>query len=150
MRSLPLLFLVAAAAEIISIIWVGNLIGVLPTLLLMLLGGVVGVKLIKSAGTSVAAALRSPVQPASPLANLGGRAAVQSLSGVLFLLPGFFSDLLGLLLFLPAIRKWLGSKFQVDTYTAAEPSKDHRFGPVIEAEAIEITGEIEPLDRSPN
>ncbi|MEI7598613.1 MAG: FxsA family protein [Aestuariivirga sp.] len=150
MRSLPLLFIVAAAAEIMSIIWVGNLIGVLPTLLLMLLGGIVGVKLIKSAGLSVAAALRAPVQPSSPLTNLGGQAAAQSLSGILFLLPGFFSDLMGLMLFLPVVRSWLGSKFRVDTYTATQPSKDHRFGPVIEAEAVEITGEIEPPDRSLN
>jgi len=150
MRSLPLLFIVAAAAEIMSIIWVGNLIGVLPTLLLMLLGGIVGVKLIKSAGLSVAAALRAPVQPSSPLTNLGGQAAAQSLSGILFLLPGFFSDLMGLMLFLPVVRSWLGSKFRVDTYTATQPSKDHRFGPVIEAEAVEVTGEIEPPDRSLN
>ena len=150
MRSLPLLFLVAATAEIMSIIWVGNVIGMLWTLLLMLLGGVVGVNLIKSAGMSVAAALRSPVQPSSPLSKLGGRAAAQSLSGVLFLLPGFFSDMMGLLLFLPVVRRWLGSKFRVDTYTATQPSKDHRFGPVIEAEAVEITGEIEPPDRSLN
>ena len=146
-RSLPLLFLLAVAAEIASIIWVGNLIGVLPTLLLMLLGGVVGVKMIKSAGMSVAAALRSPVQAASPLQALGGRAAAQSLSGVLFLLPGFFSDLLGLLLLLPAVRGWLGSRFRVDTYTAGRPPEDRRFGPVIDAEAIEITGEIEPPER---
>lgn len=150
MRSLPLLFLAAVAAEIISIIWVGNLIGVLPTLLLMLVGGVVGVKLIQSAGSSVAAALRSPVQPASSLTNLGGRAAAQTLSGVLFMLPGFFSDLIGLLLFLPVVRSWLASKYRVDTYSTTKPSKDSRFGPVIDAEAVEITGEIEQTERRPN
>lgn len=142
-RSLPLLFLAALAAEIASIVWVGGLVGVVPTLLLMLLGGVLGVRLIKSAGMSVSAALRGPVQPASPLRGVGGEAAARSVSGLLFLLPGFFSDALGLLLFLPPVRRWLGSKFRVDTYTV-RPSADHRFDRVIEAEAVEITGEIDP------
>lgn len=146
-RSLPLLFLVGAAAEIASIIWVGKLIGVVPTLLLMLLGGMLGIRLIKSAGMSVAAALRSPVQSAAPLKGLGGQAAARTASGILFLLPGFFSDILGLLLFLPPVRLWIGSRFRVETYTAA-PTDGRRFDRVIEAEAVEITGEIEPPDRS--
>lgn len=146
-RSFPLLLLAAAAAEIASIIWVGQLLGVIPTLLLMLLGGVVGVRLIKSAGMSVEAALRSPVQTSTPLKGLGGQAAARTLSGILFLLPGFFSDVLALLLFLPGVRRWIGSAFRVETFTAG-PVQERRYGPVIEAEAIEITGEIEPPDRT--
>lgn len=146
-RSIPLLFLAAAAAEIASIIWVGSLLGVIPTLLLMALGGFVGVRLIKSAGMSVAEALRSPVQTASPLKGLGGKAAARALSGLLFVLPGFFSDALGLLLFVPTVQRWLGSKFRVDTFTSVHPREDRRFDRVIEAEVIEINGEIEPPDR---
>ena len=147
-RSLPLLLLLAAAAEIASIIWMGKLVGVVPTLLLMLLGGVLGIRLIRSAGMSVAAALRSPVQSAAPLKGLGGQAAARTASGVLFLLPGFFSDLLGLLLFLPPVRQWIGSRFRVETFTV-RPADERRFDRVIEAEAVEITGEIEPPNRRP-
>lgn len=143
LRYLPLLLLAALAAEIASIIWVGSLIGVIPTLLLMFLGGFVGVRLIRTAGTSLADALRSPVQPASPLRNLGGRAAAQSLSGLLFLLPGFFSDLLGLLLFLPAARRWMGMMFRVDTHTMRAAPPDQGFGQVIDVETVEIAGEID-------
>jgi len=146
-RSFPLLLLAAGAAEIVSIIWVGQLLGVIPTLLLMLLGGVIGGRLIKSAGMSVAAALRSPVQTSTPLKGLGGQAAARTLSGILFVLPGFFSDILGLLLFMPWVRRWLGSAFRVETFTTG-PVQERRYGPVIEAEAIEITGEIQPPDRT--
>lgn len=145
-RFLPLLFLAAIAAEIASIIWVGRLIGVVPTLLLMLLGGVVGVRLIKSAGLSVMGAMRSPVQTRSPLQGTGGAAAARAASGLLFILPGFCSDALGLLLFLPAVRSWLGSKFRVETYQSAQPPDDRRFRSVIDVEAVEITAEIEPPD----
>jgi UPF0716 protein FxsA len=146
-RSLPLLLLAAVAAEIASIIWVGQLFGVIPTLLLMLLGGVVGVRLIKSAGMSVASALRSPVQTSTPLKGLGGQAAARTASGLLFLLPGFFSDLVGLLLFLPWVRRWLGSMVRVETFNVT-PDRESRFDRVIEAEAVEITGEVEPPDRT--
>jgi UPF0716 protein FxsA len=146
-RFLPLLFLAAAAAEIASIIWVGSLIGVFPTLLLMLLGGTIGVRLIKTAGMSLAEAIRSPVQKATPLKGIGGQAAARAVSGLLFLLPGFFSDALGLLLFLPLMRRWLGSQFRVDTYSTVRPTDDGRFGPVIDAEAVEIAGEVEVRGR---
>jgi UPF0716 protein FxsA len=146
-RFLPLLFLAAAAAEIASIIWMGSLIGVLPTLLLMLLGGAIGVRLIKTAGMSLAEAVRSPVQTSTPLKGVGGPAAAQAMSGLLFLLPGFFSDVLGLLLFLPVVRQWLGSRFRVDTYSTVRPADDGRFGPVIDAEAVEVRGEVEVRSR---
>ena len=146
-RFLPLLFLAAAAAEIASIIWVGSLIGVFPTLLLMLLGGTIGVKLIKTAGMSLAEAIRSPMQKATPLKGIGGQAAARAVSGLLFLLPGFFSEALGLLLFLPLVRRWLGSQFRVDTYSTVRPTDDGRFGPVIDAEAVEIAGEVEVRGR---
>jgi UPF0716 protein FxsA len=146
-RFLPLLFLAAAAAEIASIIWVGSLIGVFPTLLLMLLGGTIGVRLIKTAGMSLAEAIRSPVQKATPLKGIGGQAAARAVSGLLFLLPGFFSDALGLLLFVPLVRRWLGSQFRVDTYSTVRPTDDGRFGPVIDAEAVEIAGEVEVRGR---
>jgi UPF0716 protein FxsA len=143
-RFLPILFLAAVAAEIASIIWVGRLIGVVPTLILMLLGSVVGIRLIKSAGLSVAAALRSPVQSGTPLQGAGGQAAARAFSGVLFILPGFFSDAVGLLLFVPAVRRWLGSKFRIQSYRTEQSTTDRRFGPVIGAEAVEIDAEIEP------
>lgn len=142
-RAIPFLFLAGVAAEIASIIWIGGLIGVIPTLLLLLLGGAVGIRLMKSAGLSVAAALRSPVQPATPLKGLGGQAAATAASGLLFLLPGFVSDVLGLLLFLPPVRRWLGSRFRVETYSA-RPADGRRFDRVIEAEAVEISADLDP------
>lgn len=146
MPRLPILFLAAAAAEIASIIWVGQWLGVVPTLVLMILGGIVGVNLIKSAGMSVAAALRTPVQTASPLRGLGAQAAARTASGLLLLLPGFFSDFLGLLLFLPPVRDWLASRLRIDIAGARPAADDRRFGPVIDAEAVEISAEIKAPD----
>jgi UPF0716 family protein affecting phage T7 exclusion len=96
---------------------------------------------------SLAEAIRSPVRTATPLKGIGGQAAARAISGLLFLLPGFFSDALGLLLFVPLVRRWLGSQFRVDTYSTVRPTDDGRFGPVIDAEAVEIAGEVEVRGR---
>lgn len=144
-RLLPFCFLAGLALEIASIIWVGNLLGVLPTLLLLLGGGILGLTLIKSAGTSVVSALRSPVQTAVPLRGVGEAAVGRVISGLLFLIPGFISDALACLLLLPPVRRWLRSKIRVETVsTSAQPSR--RFDRIIEADAVEISGEIDLPD----
>ena len=144
-RLLPFLILAGLAAELASIIVVGNLLGVVPTLLLLLAGGVLGIGLIKSAGTSIVAALRSPVQASSLQQGAAGKAMARAVSGLFFLIPGFFSDLIGLLLLIPPFRRWLRSKLPVQTISAGV-APNRRGGTIIEAEAIEIVGEIHPPD----
>lgn len=141
-RSLPLFLLAGLVLEITSIIWVGRALGVLPTLLLLLAGAILGTSLMKSAGTSVVAALRSPVRTAAPLGGVGEKALGRAVAGLLFLIPGFFSDFFGLLLLLPPVRAWLRSKIKVQTFSASTPPAQ-RFDRVIEAEAVEISGEID-------
>ena len=61
-RFLSLIFLAGAVLEIASIIWVGSAIGVIPTILLLFAGAVVGVGLFRSAGANASATLRSSIQ----------------------------------------------------------------------------------------
>jgi UPF0716 protein FxsA len=149
-RLLPLLFLFGLVAEIASIIWMGRAVGVAGTLLLLFLGGIVGMSLIKSAGTGIAAALRSPVQASSLQQGAAGVAVARVAAGLLFIIPGFFSDALGLLLLLPPVRQWLRSKVAVQGFSASsmgpEP-RPRRYDTVIDAEAIEIVAEVEPPAR---
>jgi UPF0716 family protein affecting phage T7 exclusion len=63
-------------------------------------------------------------------------------SGLLFIVPGFFSDFIALLLLLPPVRNFLMSRLKVETFPA-ESRAAGRYDTEIEAEAIEITGEIE-------
>jgi UPF0716 protein FxsA len=144
-RLLPFLILAGVAAELVSVILVGNVLGVLATLLLLFAGGVVGISLIRSAGTNIAAALRSPVQASSLQRGVAGKAVARVIAGLFFLIPGFFSDVLGLLLLLPPVRQWLRSRIPVDSFSTGGPMA-RRHETIIEAEAIEIVGEIQPPD----
>ena len=144
-RLLPLLILAGVVAELASIIVVGNLLGLIPTLLLLLAGGILGIGLIRSAGTSIVAALRSPVQASSLQQSAAGKAMARAFSGLFFLIPGFFSDLVGLLLLIPPFRRWLRSKLPVKTVSAGMAQNRHG-ETIIEAEAVEIVGELHSPD----
>jgi UPF0716 protein FxsA len=144
-RLLPFLILAGLATELASIILVGNALGVIPTLLLLFLGGAVGIGLIRSAGSSIAAAFRGPVQASSLQRVVASRAMARLISGIFFIVPGFFSDLLGLLLILPPVRQWLHSKINAKSFSSAAPQA-RRYDTVIDAEAVEIAGEVLPPD----
>jgi UPF0716 protein FxsA len=144
-RLLPVIMLSGLAVELASIIIVGSLLGVLTTLVLMFASGALGVSLIRSAGTNVALDLRSPIQTSSLHRIAAGKAVVRVIAGIFFLIPGFFSDIIGVLLLLPPVRNWLRSRIEVGSfYPRHSTAKNHET--VIEAEATEIMGEVQKPD----
>jgi UPF0716 protein FxsA len=113
-------------AEIACFIFVGEAIGVLPTLGLVLLGMVAGTVLLRRQGVStlrkVQADLAARKVPARPLAE----GAAQALGAVLIIIPGFVTDLIGIALFVPPVREALWRVFRPRIRTrrsaAAPPS----------------------------
>jgi UPF0716 protein FxsA len=106
MRALiiPILFLLMPLAEIAAFIFVGREVGVGTTLLLVLASAVVGAVLLRIQGFGV---LRK-IQRASQAGDDPGRQLVHGvmivIAAFLLIIPGFISDIIGLLLFIPAIR----------------------------------------------
>jgi UPF0716 protein FxsA len=117
-----LAFLVLVLGEIAVFIWVGEAIGVPATLGLILFGMIAGVMLLRRQGVATLMRVRAEVDagrtPARPLAD-GAAAAV---AAILVILPGFLTDLLGILLFLPPVRAALfravGRRFRVQREAA--------------------------------
>ena len=101
------MFLVVPIIEIALFIQVGGLIGLWPTLALVLLSAVAGVAIMRSqgarAGMQIQRSLAEMRDPSRPLAH----GAMIIAAGLLLLLPGFFSDALGLLLLIPVVRTML-------------------------------------------
>lgn len=149
LRYLPVFLLAGFFLEIASIIWVGGAAGVIPTLLLLIAGGIIGISLFKSAGVNAATVLRSPVQDPSLHRGLAGATLLRIAAGLLFMVPGFFSDALALLLFLPPVQGWLKSRMKAGTFTMGPEAtgQTRRQDTVIDIEAIEIHGEVEPPRR---
>jgi UPF0716 protein FxsA len=149
MRLLPLLFFAGVTAELVSIVLAGSYLGVISTLLLLLTGCVLGLGLIKSAGSNVIAALRSPNQDPSLEKDAAGKALALGVSGFFFLIPGFFSDIMGILLLLPPVRRWLHPKLPIYRFSTGG-SQGRRSATIIEAEAVEIVGELHQPGPAPD
>lgn len=107
MRRFPVfsvLLLVIPFFELWLLIKVGSAIGALTTILLLILSGFFGMYLLRHQGLSSLAKfqhdMRAGQRPAKSLLNGG----MVLLSGLLFIIPGFFTDILGLILLFPPTR----------------------------------------------
>ena len=110
---MPFVYLIAFFlwiwAEIEAFVALGDTIGVLLTLIGVFVTGVIGISLLRSQGRRIAGELQMQlVRGEAPVAKLA--AGVSSLVGaVLMLIPGYLTDLCGLVLFLPVIRTLAGA-----------------------------------------
>ena len=102
-----LLFLSWPVAEIAIFVQVGQAIGWLGAILLTVMTAMAGTVLLRMQGFSAMnrflAAAEKGESPVGPV--LDGMGIF--VAGLFLLLPGFISDVIGLLLFIPPLRRWL-------------------------------------------
>lgn len=102
-----LIFIVFVVAELAAVIWVGSAIGVLATLGLLILGSLLGGALLRREGRRTLQALRASQSTRNPPATELADGALLGVGAFLLLIPGFVSDLFGILLILPPTRALL-------------------------------------------
>jgi UPF0716 protein FxsA len=104
MPLLIVLFIVVPIAELYVIIKVGELIGVLPTLILLLADALLGSMLLKQQGRGAWRRFNEAIAAR----RFPGREVVDGvlivIGGTLLLTPGFISDVFGLFLLIPPTR----------------------------------------------
>jgi UPF0716 protein FxsA len=117
---LPLVLVVLPLAEIAVFIIVGRYIGVLPVLGLIFLTAAVGGILLRVQGVGVLRKLTREMDAGRLPARELIHGTMIVLAGLFLLTPGFVTDVLGLLLFIPAVRDaaWLLFKDRIVFSTA--------------------------------
>lgn len=101
---IPFLLIAIPISEIAVFILIGGQIGVLWTLALILVTAIMGSILLRIQGFQVLARLRSDIDAGRiPGKDLGHGAMILA-AGLLLLTPGFVTDTIGFLFFVPAIR----------------------------------------------
>ncbi len=106
-----LLFLALPFIEIAGFVIVGSEIGVLATLGLIILSAVLGFALLRRQGLSLLNQMKAE--------TAAGRAPQREIihgtllifAGILLIIPGFLTDIIGLLLFIPFIRDLIWNRF---------------------------------------
>jgi UPF0716 protein FxsA len=101
---LLLLFLAVPVAELYVIIQIGQAIGVLPTLALLIVDAFVGAALARSQGRAAWERFNRALAEGRVPARETADGAMIILGGALLLTPGFITDAVGLLLLLPPTR----------------------------------------------
>jgi UPF0716 protein FxsA len=104
---LLVLFIGLPIAELYVIIQVGQAIGILPTLAILLLDGFVGAALARSQGRAAWARFNQALAEGRVPARETADGAMIILGGALLLAPGFITDAAGLALLLPPTRALL-------------------------------------------
>jgi len=102
-----LLFLLFPFIELAVLIKVGGVIGVLPTLLLIVGSAVIGSMLLRVAGLATALRAREKLARGEAPEQEMLEGMLIAVGGGLFLLPGFISDAMGLLCLLPFTRRMI-------------------------------------------
>ena len=148
-----LAFLAVPLIEIALFIKVGGLIGLWPTLAIVVLTAVLGTWLVRSQGRLALDQLRRSFSelndPTEPLAH----GAMILLAGALLLTPGFFTDAVGFSLLLPPVRsavfRYLQSRVVVHQFQMGPNPAQRRpaSGDVIDGDFEEVEPKANPNAR---
>ena len=110
MGKLLLLLVGLVLLELTVMIKVGSVIGALPTVGLLVLTAVLGSSLVRSEGIKTLLTAQQKMQ----LGEMPGREVMGgmmlALAGLLLIIPGFVSDIVGILLLQPWLRNMLADK----------------------------------------
>ena len=128
-----LLFVGIPLAELYLLIQVGSEIGALPTIGLSIFTALLGGALVRVQGFSILLRVQEAMAKNEVPALQMMDGALLLVAGLVLLLPGFFTDIVGFLLLIPALRQLIISRF-VRT-VRSQPADRSAQGPqVIEGE----------------
>ena len=137
---MPLILLVLVSLpllEIAVLVAVGSKIGVLATIGLVILTGMIGTYLLKMEGASAFSKLQTELKSGRPPEKELANAAMIVLAGIFLIIPGFVSDVIGLLLFLPPVRAFVISSL-AGRVTVIRPQTHRRDDGVIDLDESEF------------
>ncbi len=104
------LFIAVPVIEIALFIQVGGVLGVWPTIALGLLTAIVGASLVRSQGLQTLLTVQQRLAQGQLPAQQILEGVMLAVAGVLLLTPGFFTDILGMLVLLPAPRAYFAKQ----------------------------------------
>ncbi|PST87474.1 membrane protein FxsA [Photobacterium jeanii] len=104
------LFIVVPIVEIALFVQVGGVLGMWPTIGLVLVTAIVGASLVRSQGIATLLSVQSRLQQGELPAQQIVEGVMLAVAGVLLLTPGFMTDILGMAVLLPAPRAYLAKQ----------------------------------------
>lgn len=104
------IFVVVPILEISLLIQVGNVLGGLNTIALVILTALLGASLVRSQGLRTLMSLQQRISAGEQPAQEIIEGVMLAIAGVLLVTPGFVTDTLGLVFLTPWSRRWLAQQ----------------------------------------
>lgn len=147
---IPFLLLVIPIVEIVAFIVIGGQIGIGLTLLMILVTAIIGTIMLRIQGLQLITHIRSEIDSGRVPARALGDGAMLLVAGILLLTPGFVTDAIGFLLFVPPVRSVIwsflasritvqaaGTQFRFDQDMGPSAYRDAQEGPVVDLDPDE-------------
>lgn len=138
------IFVAVPVIEIALFIQVGGLIGTWPTIGIIILTALTGSTLLRGQGLSVLRSAQARLAAGENPGALVAEGAMLLVAGLLMITPGFFTDTVGFLLLVPAVRRfvwrWIAARAVVTTHVHM------RTGPGPARGGTTVEGEFEEVD----
>ena len=116
LTKLLILFILVPALELILLIQIGQIIGTLPTIALIVATGILGAFLAKRQGARVLASMRTEIQSGQLPADSLFDGALVLVAGAFLMTPGILTDTVGFLCLIPpsrrVIKRFIWSRIQ--------------------------------------
>jgi UPF0716 protein FxsA len=107
LTKLLILFILVPAVELILLIQIGQLIGTLPTIALIIFTGALGAFLARRQGGRVLTRMRTDFQTGQLPADSIFDGAIILVAGAFLMTPGILTDTVGFLCLIPVTRGWI-------------------------------------------
>ena len=146
-----LIFVVVPVVEISILIEVGEQLGMLPTVALVILTAAIGATLVRSQGLQTLMAAQQKIQQGQQPGQEMIEGLMLAISGVLLVTPGFATDALGLLVLMPFTRKPIANYLltkMVKSGAGQNPFGGQGFNPQRQSSEDIIEGEFVNKDDS--
>ena len=115
MPYLFLLFVLIPIIEIALLIQVGSVIGLLPTIGIVILTAVIGTTMLRQQGLATLNTAQQRMQSGQMPAQQIGEGLLLVFGGALLLTPGFATDAFGFACLIPVTRRWMAKKLGAKT-----------------------------------
>lgn len=145
------LFVVLPYLEIVAFTVLGGAIGIFPTLFLILFTGMVGAAMAKQGGIEswqrIQRTMREGKDPSKEMIN----GLLLLVAGIALIIPGFITDIIGLLLLLPFVRELviehLAKRWHVSSIVTPPRQEESNDDPeIIDVNAKETKSTYEEID----
>ena len=117
-RTFFLFIIFLPAIEIFLFVEIGSMLGSFATIIFTILTALIGIYLLRNGALNQFSSIQSRILQGLSIGENIITAISSAISGILLVIPGFFTDFIGLMLFIEPFRNWIISRvFTIEKFS---------------------------------